>query len=353
MELEETAWESYEGQPTRLFTAKHKDSGFFVTLTDFGAHLLRVVVPDKHNGLGDVALTQESPELLVKFKAYQGATVGRTANRIAEGKFEIDGYPYSVYVNDEPNSLHGGRYGFDKKIWKLEHKHATHAEVTLKFSHESPDLEEGYPGALLASVTFTIRHNYISWEFEAKTNKTTIVNLTNHGYWNLDGLDVKICEQFVQILASNYGIVDDYGLFTGKVVPVEPGNDTRIPKKFAEIFDTFGDVDHNFFLDDAKNWTKNQRNLHFCAEAYSPQTGRVMTVRTTEPGVQLYTANSFGKNDAGLTMTNGQHPAGKHSAFCLETQRPPNAVNNQFRDWVLLHPGETYYHKTEHEFRLK
>jgi len=223
----------------------------------------------------------------------------------------------------------------------------------LKFVYVSPDMEEGFPGTLTTSIKYIIQPNKIAWEFEATTDKTTIVNLLNHDYWNLDGLDTTIDEQEIRIASSTYGPTDSYGLFTGEVRPIEPGLDTRQAKKFSQILAEFGDVDHNMFLDEAKNWTPNQRNLHFCAEAYSPKTGRVMQVKTSEPCIQFYTGNFLGDNAHNIQTTNGDHKVGKHYAFCLETQRPVNAVNNSFRDYVILHPKETYYHKTEHEFSLK
>jgi aldose 1-epimerase len=326
-------------------------SGFFVTITDLGANTLRIVIPDRNGIPGDVALTQETPELLINFGAMLGATVGRVANRVAKGKFSLEGKDYTLFVNNGPNSLHGGKVGFDKKIWKLDSKNEDSNEVSLKFVYVSPDMEEGYPGTLTNSIKYIIQPNKIAWEFEATTDKTTILNLTNHNYYNLDGPGVRIDDQEISIRASTYNLVDGDGLTIGEAQPVLPSIDTRQHKKFSEIFEKFGDVDNNFFLDDAKDWSKNQIQMHQCAVVYSPKTGRLMTIKTSEPSVQLYTANSLG--DGPIKTTNGNIKADKHFAFCLETQRRPDAINHPiFKDYVILKPGENYYHKTEHEFKL-
>jgi aldose 1-epimerase len=351
MQLNEEHWGQYEGKDVRIFTAKDSKIGFFATFTDLGAGSLRIVVPDKHGVPGDVTVTQETPDVLVKFGAYLGATCGRVANRIANGKFSLEGKEYTLFVNNGPNHLHGGKIGFDKKIWHLESKSVNEHEATLKFTLESADLEEGYPGKLNVSTKYTIQPNKITWEFEATTDKTTLVNITNHNYWNMDGIGVAINDQEIQIAASTYNPVDALGLNTGEIKPAE-NIGTQKPIKFSEIFATYGDVDNNYYLEAAKPWTKNQRQLHACAQVYSPATGREVTIRTSEPCVQLYTANYLGVNE--IKTSNGDKPARKHFAFCLETQRPSNAIHQpSVKDSVILHPGETYFHKTEHEFRVR
>jgi len=317
-----------------------------------GAASLRVVVPDRNGTPGDITLTQDTPDLLIEFGAYLGATIGRVANRIAKGKFSLEGKEYTLAVNDGPNSLHGGKVGFDEKIWTLDSKHVSDTEVSLKFVYVSADTEEGYPGTLTSSIKYTIQPNKLAWEFEATTDKTTILNLTNHNYWNLEGPVGPVDDQEISIAADSYNPIDSDGLSTGEVRPVGPALDLRKSRKFSDVFSTFGDVDNNFFLDAAKPWTNGHRHLHTCAEAYSPKTGRVMVVRTSDPCVQLYTGNFLGVD--AIKTTNGNHKVDKHYAFCLETQRPADAINQpNFKDYVILQPGEVYYHKTEHEFKLK
>jgi len=221
----------------------------------------------------------------------------------------------------------------------------------LKFTYVSPDGEEGYPGTLTSSITYYIQPNKLSWDFESTTDKTTIVNLTNHNYWTLDGLATPIDEQEISILASTYSPIDADGLSTGEVVEIPASLDSRNYRKFSDLFAKFGDVDNNFFLDEGKSWTKNQKQVHACAEVYSPKTGRVMTIRTSQPCIQLYTGNFLGIEP--ILTSNGNHKVGKHYAFCLETQIPPNAINNNFREWSILNPGEKYFHRTEHEFTTK
>lgn len=351
MEFKEEPWGQYKGNDVKRFTVKDTKSGFMATFTDLGAASLRVVVPDKNGTPGDVAVTQETPEILIKFGAYLGATVGRVANRIGAGKFSLEGKDYTVAINNASNHLHGGLVGFDKKIWKLENKTVAENEVTLKFTTESADMEEGYPGHLRVSTTYIINPNKIAWEFEATTDKTTLVNITNHNYWNLDEIGVAIDDQEVHIQASTYNTVDAEGLNTGEIKPAETIG-TQKPIKFSQIFSTYGDVDNNYYLDAAKPWAKGQRQLHACAQVYSPKTGREMIIRTNEPCVQLYTANYLGVDE--IKTTNGNLPARPHYAFCLETQRPSNAINQPpVRDTVILKPGETYFHKTEHEFKIR
>lgn len=352
MEFKEEPWGQYAGNNVRLFTVSDSKSGFLASFSDLGAASIRVVVKDKDGVSSDVAVTQDTPEILIKFGAYLGATVGRVANRIGGGKFSLEGKDYTVAVNNGPNHLHGGLVGFDKKIWTLAEKSVKESEVTLKFTHESADGDEGFPGKLNASILYTINPNKLTWEFQATTDKTTIVNLTNHNYWNLDAIGVAIEDQVVKIAAETYNTVDSDGLNTGEIKQVSENQGTNKPIKFSEIYSRYGNVDNNYFLDAAKPWTKNQRELHECAEVYSPKTGRTMIIRTTEPCVQLYTAHFLGVDE--IKTSNGGLPAKPRFAFCLETQRPSNAINNPaVRDTVILNPGEVYYHKTEHEFKLK
>jgi len=317
-------------------------------VTDLGATLLRVVRPDKHGQHVDIALTQETPEELVNRPGYLGATVGRVANRIGYGRFELDGNEYKVAVNNGPHHLHGGIVGFNKKIWHLTEHQQSENEVRLGFKYESPDTEEGYPGSLITNITYHFEPNKIWWVIEATTDRPTILNITNHAYWNLDGLDVNIGDQEIQVAASTYLPSDENNFPSGGIRPVESTIDMRSPRKFSDVLQQFGDVDNNFFLDEAKSHKgKNQREVHYCAKATSAKTGIEMTIHTSEPCVQLYTGNYLHQ----VGVVNGGHKVDKHYAFCLETQRPPNAINTpQFKDSVILRSEEVYFHKTVHEF---
>jgi len=352
MKLTVEPWGTFGGEPVQRFTIADTSSGAFTTITDLGATLLRVVRPNKQGKLIDLALTQETAEELITRGENLGATVGRVANRIANGEFELDGIAYTLARNDEGrHHIHGGIEAFHKKIWQVAKQQQLENEVILGFRYVSPNKEEGYPGTLVSDVTFHFEPNKIWWAFEATTDKPTIVNLTNHAYWTLEGLDTIIDDQEIEVAASTYFPIDEYGLPTdGKEQPVESALDMRTPRKFSDIFKQFGDVDNNFFLDEAKaHEATNNCELYYCAKITSEKTGIGMVIHTTDPCVQVYTANNLAK--AGTT--NGGHPAVKHGAFCLETQKPPNAINYpKYRDLVILRPGESYYHKTVHEFIL-
>jgi len=342
MKVEQQAWGTYQGNACQLFTISDPSSGFLVSITDLGATVLRVVV-----GGGDITITQDSPELLISRGGYLGAACGRVANRVANGTFSLDGKEYHLFCNGK-HSLHGGQVGFDKKVWNLVSCKESVDEVVLTFHYTSVDGEEGYPGELSTQLSYHISPMKLEWEFEATTNKTTVVNLTNHCYWNLDGLDVSIDDQEIQLASDEYMAVDENCLAQPDPLPVDGSIDMRKPRKFADIFGTFGDVDNNFFLATGSSWSESNPKLNFAACIRSAKTGRSMTIHTTEPCIQLYTGNFLH-----LTQEcNGNHKCGKHFAFCLETQRPPNAINTaRYHDFVTLKPGQVYRHRTVHQFQ--
>jgi len=262
----------------------------------------------------------------------------------------LEGEKYHLFANSAQHSLHGGEFGFDKKIWKVADIHESPQEVILVFSYTSVDKEEGYPGTLETKLSYHIQPFKVWWEYEATTDKTTVVNLTNHAYWNLDGVGGTIDSQEIQVDSSLYNVVDADCFPTGEIKEVGEDLDMKKPRKFSDVLTKFGDVDNNSHLDGAKKWEQNQRNIHFAAKAYSPSTGISMTVSTSDPGVQLYTGN-FLKDSCIINGTT--YPLAKHYGFCLETQRVPNAINvPQFRETVILRPHQQYYHKTVHEFQV-
>jgi len=310
---------------------------------------LRVVVPSKHGTAVDVTLTEDTAERLAG-SAFFGCSVGRVANRIGNSHFELEGQEYKLFANSAQHSLHGGENGFNKKIWRLVDLKESPNEIMLVFSYTSPDKEEGYPGKLEAKISYHIQPLKIWWEFEATTDKTTIVNLTNHSYWNLDGVGGTIDTQEIQLESSLYNPVDGDCFPTGEMKDVGEDLDMKKPRKFLDIFSKFGDVDNNFHLNGAQQWVKNQRECHLAAKAFSPTTGISMSVSTSDPCVQLYTGNFL--KDACIIAGN-TYQLKKHYGFCLETQRVPNAINtSQFRESVILRSNEQYYHKTIHEFNV-
>ncbi|KAM4772171.1 galactose mutarotase isoform 2-T2 [Rhinophrynus dorsalis] len=276
----------------------------------------------------------------MKKHPYFGAVVGRVANRIANGKFTVDGKDYSLAINNGPNSIHGGLKGFDKVLWTPEV-----IQNGVRFFYKSADGEEGFPGELKVWVTYTLVCNKLTVNYKAQTSKTTPINLTNHSYFNLAGQgSSNIYDHEVSIEAAHYLPVDNNMIPTGELVPVEGTCfDLRNSVELGHQINKFqiDGFDHNFCLP----LTQQQQQ---CARVCHPPSGRVLTLSTTQPGVQFYTANFL---DGSLTGKGGTvYP--KHSAFCLETQAWPDAVNKAQFPSSLLHPGDEYNHTTSFEFSL-
>ncbi len=346
MKIERTPFGAYKGKPAELFVVSDPKTGFRVDVSDFGATLVRVQVPDKTGKAGDVAFGHDSPDEYMTQEGYLGAVTGRVANRIANGAFTLDGKVYHLEKNlGGKMALHGGREGFNRKLWTLVKADAKGKEAAVAFEYTSPDGEEGYPGTLKITTTYTISPNKVGWEFIATTDKPTIINITNHSYWNLDGLDALIDDQEVRIEATYYMPGDADNLVTGEVRSLDGTKvDMREFKAFKKIFAEAGDVDNSFFSNDC--WTrKAATDVVLAGQLRSPKTCRVMKVFTTEPIIHVYTGNYM----AGVTSRGRQ--CKKHGAVCFETQRPSNAINHPvFAKDVILRPGEKYYHKTVHEF---
>jgi aldose 1-epimerase len=350
MELLRSDWGFYRGRASSLYTIKDNDSGFEVSISDLGASLVRVVMPDRRGNLSNLAFSQDSAEELVSQEGYLGTTLGRVAGRIANARFTLDGTEYHLAANASGgHSLHGGKEGFDKRLWTVKLKRILRKEnsVALCFEYLSPDGEEGYPGNLKTLLTYRISPMELSWEYVAESDRPTIVNLTNHSYWNLDGLDTVVDGLKIKIDSSHYMPADPNTIPTGEIKKLAGTSlDCRSPKPFAEILSSYGDVDDVFLLDGFEH-KKEPDDLFFAAELSSPASGRRMMLYTTEPSLVVYTGNhmaslkSFGK------------ACRKHSAVCLEDQRPPNAINDsRFAETVILRPDETYYHRTLLRFRV-
>ncbi|KAE8601376.1 hypothetical protein XENTR_v10013652 [Xenopus tropicalis] len=281
----------------------------------FGCIITRLETQDRTGTFSDIVLGFDDIEGYTNKHPYFGAVVGRVANRIANGKFTVEGKDYHLAINNGPNSLHGGLKGFDKVLWapKL-------IENGVQFSYQSKDGEEGYPGELNLWVTYTLVGGTLTVNYRAQSNKTTPINLTNHSYFNLAGQgSSNIYDHVVSIEADHYLPVDDTMIPTGEVAPVlGTCFDLRKPVELGSHMNSFylDGFDHNFCL----GVTQEQKQ---CARVSHPLSGRVLTVSTTQPGVQFYTANFL---DGSLKGKGGAvYP--KHSAFCLETQGWPDAVN--------------------------
>lgn len=333
------------GEPVTLFTCTNSHS-LVLKLSDYGATVVAVETPDKNGKLANINLGFDSQAKHEAHGAFFGATVGRFANRIAKGQFTLDGKTYKVATNNGANHLHGGLRGFDKVMWKAEPIESGDA-VGVKFSYRSKDGEEGYPGNLDVTVTYTLTNSdELKMEYTAATDKATVLNLTNHNYWNLAGAGQgTILDHQLQLMADQYVPVDLGGIPTGKLADVKGTvMDFTTPHTIGERIgklpaqgDNPGGYDHNYVL------RGQDGKLTLAARVKEPKSGRVMEVYTTQPGVQLYTGNYL-DGDA----KNGGHP--KNAAFCLETQHYPDSPNQPSFPSTVLKPGEKFHQVTVHKF---
>jgi len=321
--------------------------GLVCKIITYGGVITELDVPDRNGRLGDVVVGFDSLAQYVKGHPYFGAIVGRVANRIAKGRFTLDGKTYTLAVNNGPNALHGGRRGFDKVVWNAEPLASADSAV-LKLSYASPDGEEGYPGTLKVTVTYTLTDkNELRIDYEATTDKATPVNLTNHSYWNLTG-GGNVFGHELMIAARNFTPTDDTLIPTGEIKPVKGTPlDFTTPKPIGKDIQQLlhapqRGYDHNFVLDGGG------KTLALAARVYEPRTGRVMEVLTDQPGVQLYTANFLDH-----TRGKGGQLHQKHGAFCLETQHFPDSVNHPNFPSAILRPGEVYRTTTVHRFSVR
>ena len=323
--------------------------GMTAKVMTYGAILTELHVPDRAGKRADVVLGFDDLKGYLAGHPYFGATVGRVANRIAKGGFTLHGREYRLAVNNGPNALHGGRKGFDKVVWKAEPMHKKDA-VAVKFTYRSPDGEEGYPGNLTASVTYTLTdQNELRLDYTATTDKATPVNLSNHSYFNLAGArsGETILGHELMLAADRYTPVDDTLIPTGEIKPVRgtPLDFTRptaIGARIGQLKQT-GGYDHNFVLN------SGGKALALAARVREPKSGRVMEMSTTEPGVQFYTGNFLD----GKTKGKGGVAYPKHYGFCLEAQHFPDSVHHANFPSVILEPGKSYTQTTVYKFSAK
>ena len=330
-----------DGRAVQRFTITNR-KGHSVSLTDFGATLMHVNVPDRNGKIENVNLSFDELGPYMERHPYFGCTVGRFCNRIAEGKFEIDGKAYQVTLNAGKHHLHGGKVGFDQCLWAAETYEEAGA-AGVRFTLKSPDGDEGYPGNLTAVADYKFSENdELTMTFSATTDAPTHVNLTNHSYWNLGGAGSGTAKNHVMQIHADHALDVDADLIpTGKLNELT-GNalDFRQPTPIGARIDQFAATkgyDHCYVV------RGNAGELRPAARVVDPKSGRVMEVFTTQPGMQLYTANHLPGNDS----SNGY---GGHEAFCVETQHFPNAPNiASFRSTLLL-PGKTMKEVTVHRF---
>lgn len=320
-------------------------SGMQVGLINLGATVTAVNVPDKDGKPANVTLAFNDLPGYLANAPYFGGICGRYSNRIAEGKFTLDGQTYQLATNNAPSHLHGGTVGFNKRVWKHE-KTQSPEMVGVKFTYVSPDGEENYPGALTVIVTYTLNDkNELTINYEATTDKATVLNLTNHCYWNLSaGAQPKILDHELTLMCDRYLPVDTAGIPTGELAavagtPMDFRTSHKMGERIAEPVNGNGGYDHC--------WVVNGTNgeLRPAAKVVDPSSGRVMEILTTEPGIQFYTGNFL----AGTPETGN---ADKHGAFCLETQHFPDSPNRPDFPTTVLKPGEVYKQTTVHRFSV-
>lgn len=336
-----------DGRQTGLYILKNK-FGSEVTVTNYGAKIVSLMVPDKNGILTDVVLGHPTiDEYLTSKEPYFGAVCGRTANRIAGGRFELEGREYHLAINNGPNSLHGGIKGFNAVVWEV--KKVTDNSIQLFYL--SADGEEGFPGSLSVTVTYTLTDdNALDINYRATTDKTTILNLTNHSYFNLSGQgDEYIGDHILMLNAASYLPTDNTAIPLGDAEPVKgtPFDFTRPHAIGERIDDDFEQLkigrgyDHNFVLN-----KKSVNEYSFAGLCESPKTGIKMEIYTTEPGVQVYTGNWM--NGSFVAKNGKRYPL--RSAVCFETQHYPDSINKPQYPSVILSATEIFNSRTTYRF---
>ena len=340
-----------DGKTADLYTLRNA-AGMTVKITNYGGIIVSLTAPDKSGKFEDVTLGMDSLAAYVKGTPFFGALVGRYGNRIAKGKFTLDGKTYSLATNNMGNHLHGGTVGFDKVLWTATPVDGD--EPALKLTYISKDGEEGYPGNLSVAVTYTLqKDNALKIDYQATTDKPTVVNLTNHTYFNLTGGAKRdILDHILTINADRFVPVDKTLIPTGELKPVAgtPFDFTKPTVVGTRINDS-SDVQIKYGLGYDHCWVfgDSSRSLKPIATVFEPTSGRVMEVSTTEPAVQFYTGNFL---DGTLTGREGV-PYKKRYALCLETEHYPDSPNQPSFPSTVLRPGQTYKTTTVYQFSAR
>ena len=327
------------------------DSGIGVKVLNYGGIITEIQTPDKQGKAGNIVLGFDSFEKYISKEyldnyPYLGAIIGRYANRIAGAEFIIDGKKYQLAKNHGENHLHGGNIGYDKVIWEHE-GFSNKYECGVKLSYKSKDNEESYPGNFDVSVTYTLNHhNELHIDYSGMTDKACHINLTQHTYFNLNVAIDNVLNHELIVNADHFTQVNDESIPTGKILPVAGTPlDFKQPQKIgARIQDILPGYDHNYILKKHKDYP-----LSFAARAKDEISGRTLQAYTTQPGMQLYTANFL---DIPIPGAHGK-PYGKHSGFCLETQHYPDSPHHPDFPSTLLRPGETFNQKTVYVFGVE
>lgn len=340
-----------DGKNTDLYTLKNKN-GVEITVTNFGARVVELWVPDRNGKFEDIVLGHDHIDKYVNYKGerFLGATIGRYGNRIANGKFELDGVEYRLPTNNDPNSLHGGTKGFDMVVWDVKQV----SPQILEFTYLSKDGEQGYPGNLHVKMTYKLTDdNEFAVIHKATTDKRTVVNLTHHSFFNLHGAgNGTINDHELMINADKFTPVNDVLIPTGEQLSVEDTpmdfqKPTAIGKRVDDNYEqlTFGNgYDHNWILK-----RESKKGLELAATVYEPTSGRFMKVFTTEPGIQFYGGNFFDGTEIGKGGKKYEYRA----SLALETQHFPDSPNQPDFPSTVLDPGENYNHICIYKFSVK
>ena len=336
-----------DGTAVEIFTLTNR-KGIEARIMTYGATLVSLRLPDRNDTFDDVCLGFDGLGGYLGTHPYFGVTVGRYANRIAKGKFTLNGATYTLAQNNNGNSLHGGLKGFDKAVWRAESVHR-HGAVGVKLTYLSKDMEEGYPGNLTATVVYTLSDaDELTISYEADADKTTPVNLTNHTYWNLAGQGKgDVLGHELELEADRYTAVDSAAnlIPTGELrdvkgTPLDFTSPHAIGERIARVE---GGYDHNFVL------RSGGGKMALAARVYEPASGRVLEISTDQPGIQLYSGNFLD----GTVKGKGGAAYLKHFGFCLETQHFPDSPNHANFPSTILEPGKKYTTVTVHKFTVR
>jgi len=343
----EDAYGEVDGEKITQYTLTNP-SGMIVKIINYGGTVTDIIVPDKGGKMGNVILGYDSlAGFLQTGNPYFGCLVGRYGNRIANAKFTLDGKEYTLAANNGSNTLHGGLKGFDKRVWKASDIN-TDSISSIKFTYDSKDMEEGYPGNLHTEVVYSLtKDNELKIEYASTTDKATPVNLTNHCYFNLSaGTDSTILDHELMLKAGKFTPVNAQLIPIGKIDTVKgTAMDFTSAKKIGkDIAQVAGGYDHNWVFQ------KPENRFDMVATLYHQPSGRYMEVRTTEPAIQFYSGNFL---DGTLKNTRGGVKYVKHAGLCLETQHFPDSPNQPAFPNTILRPGETYQQITVYKFGTK
>ena len=322
-----------DGAEVKLITLRNS-KGMSAQIISYGAIIKELHAPDRNGNFTNILLTTDSLEKFQRGFNGAAAVIGRVVNRIGGAQFELEGTTYKLAANNGKNTIHGGRKGFAQSVWTVENVPMKSGESSVKLVYLSKDGEEGFPGNLTASVIYTLTdNNELRLDYEAATDKPTIVNLTNHAYWNLAG-GGSCLDNVLWIPSANYTGFDGDLIATGEILPLKGtlmdfNQPTRIGDRIEQLKPKMNGYDHNYILGEDKV-------MKMAARLVEPKSGRIMEVRTTQPAVQLYTGNHMG-----------------HTAVCLETQHYPDAIHHKNFPSIVVRPGDPLKETTLFSFLAK